>query len=120
MAEATYAFDRRRKPVLTDDAFADAPELTYHDNVANKSARDFYQSHGARIGQPAIEVFRPAGEIRVMQTRYCIRRELGACMKEKDAMTRLPVPLFLRNPSGLYRIDFDCWRCGMDIIKVNR
>ena len=86
----------------------------------NKSARHFYQSHGARIGQPAIEVFRPAGEIRVMQTRYCIRRELGACLKEKNQAGRLPVPLFLRNPSGLYRVDCDCRRCGMDIIKLNR
>ena len=120
MAEATYAFDRRRKSLLADNAFADAPELTYHDNVANKSARHFYQSHGARIGQPAIEVFRPAGEIRVMQTRYCIRRELGACLKEKSQVGRLPVPLFLRNPSGLYRVDCDCRRCGMDIIKLNR
>lgn len=120
VAEATYSFDRRRNSVLADDAFSALPELTYHDNVANESARKFYSTHGAKVGQSAIEISRPAGEIRVMQTRYCIRRELGACLKEKNQATRLPVPMFLRNPSGVYRIDCDCRRCGMDIIKLNK
>ena len=82
--------------------------------------RQFYVSHGATIAQPAIELSRPSGEIRVMQTRYCIRRELGACLKEKGQVARLPRLLFLRNPSGIYRIDCDCSRCGMDIVKLDK
>ena len=108
------------KSSLGDNSFTVLPELTYHDNVANASARQFYVSHGATIAQPAIELSRPSGEIRVMQTRYCIRRELGACLKEKGQVARLPRLLFLRNPSGIYRIDCDCSRCGMDIVKLDK
>lgn len=120
VAEATYVYDRRRKSSLVENSFAVLPELTYHDNVANVLARRFYVSHGATIAQSAIELSRPSGEIRVMQTRYCIRRELGACLKEKGQSASLPRLLFLRNPSGLYRIDCDCSRCGMDIVKLGK
>ncbi len=92
-------------------------KLDYHDNVSNRLSRRFYESHGAKIEQEALETNLPKGEIRVMQTRYCIRRELGACLREKGA-DKLPQPLYLRNESGQYRLDFDCRRCGMNVIKV--
>lgn len=119
-AADTYAFDRRRPSTLPDDVFAVLPPLTYHDNVANDLAREFYTSHGARIAQPAIEVSMPARDkdLTVMTTRYCIRRELGACLKEKDQAGRLPREIYLRNDSGRrYRIDCDCSRCGMKIVR---
>lgn len=103
---------------LEKNAFKGTPSLTYHDNVANSLARKFYLEHGATLAQAAIETAKlPAGEIRVMQTRYCIRRELGACLQTACGR-KLPSPLFLRNKSGVYRLDFDCRRCGMDVIKV--
>lgn len=116
VAAATYVYDRRKPCELPDNAF-DGMTLSYHDNVANHLSRQFYLGHGATIAQEAIEVQKPEGEIRVMQTRYCIRRELGACLREKDA-AKLPSPLFLRNESGLYRLDFDCKRCGMNVVKT--
>lgn len=117
-AAARYTFDRRHPDVLAPNAFAALPPLDYHWNVANRLARKFYESHGAIVGAPAIEVKQPNGEITVMSTRYCIRRELGACLRDKNAR-KLPSPLFLRNESGLYRIDFDCARCGMKVVKIN-
>lgn len=117
-AAATYSFERRKDSALASDAFAGLPPLTYHDNVANSLSRRFYESHGARIASEAIEVAPPEGDVVVMTTRYCIRRELGACLKEAD-VTRLPHPLFLCNPSGKYRLDFDCGRCGMTVVKMD-
>lgn len=119
-AADTYVFNRRRASTLPDDAFSKWPPLTYHDNIANQLARDFYTSHGARIAQPAIEVSIPAKDkdLTVMTTRYCIRRELGACLKEKDRAGRLPREIYLRDDSGRrYRIDCDCARCGMKIVR---
>jgi len=116
VAEATYSYDRRKPIALADDAMA-GMKLSYHDNVANRLSQTFYERHGAVVDQDAIERTTPSGELRVMQTRYCIRRELGACLRQGGA-TKLPSPLFLRNESGLYRLDFDCKRCGMDVIKV--
>ena len=37
--------------------------------------------------------------------------------KEKNG-TKLPRPLFLKNDSGLYRLDFDCARCGMSVVRL--
>ncbi len=119
-ADATYIYDRRRTSTLPSDAFASLKPLTYHDNVANRLAERFYLSHGATIAERALECT-PAKnhdeELTVMTTRYCIRRELGACLREKNAHS-LPSPLFLRNKSGLYRLDFDCARCGMKVVKT--
>ena len=116
-AEATYKYDRRRPDKLPADAFAKLPPLTYHDNVANSLAEKFYLDHGATILERAVEVDRPSGEVQVMDTRYCIRRELGACLKEKNAK-KLPSDLYLKNESGTSRLKFDCAHCGMKIFKT--
>lgn len=117
-ASARYSRDQRRPCRLDSDAFAAQPPLDYHDNVANKLAMHFYTSHGATIAQQAIETTqKPTGELTVMNTRYCIRRELGACLRE-DGASKLPSPLFLRNDSGVYRLDFDCARCGMSVVRI--
>lgn len=119
-AADTYAFDRRRQGMLGGDVFEGEKPLDYHWNVANSLAERFYRSHGARIGSHAIEVESPrADEVTVMSTRYCIRRELGACLKRKDEAGKLPTQCYLRNESGIYRLDFDCGRCGMKVVKVN-
>lgn len=114
-AESSYTREYRKNNTLCENQFS-GKSMTYHDNVANKLATDFYESHCAKIIQPAIEVHKPDGDIVVMTTRYCIRKELGACLKESQS-GRLPSPLFLKNDSGKYRLDFDCKRCGMSIVK---
>lgn len=117
-AADTYAYDRRKACTLADDAFAGAKALDYHDNVANRLARRFYTGHGASIAEMAIETApKKEDELVVMTTKYCLRRELGGCLKEKNG-TKLPRPLFLKNDSGLYRLDFDCARCGMSVVRL--
>ncbi len=113
-----YHFDYRRKEMVDIKPFKDAP-LDRHDNVANALARKFYTDHGIEVSEPAIEVKRPkADELRVMTTRYCLRRELGACLKTKDGRN-LPSPLYLRTATGInYRLDFDCPNCSMHLIAI--
>mgnify|MGYP007007795463 CR=1 FL=1 len=115
-AEATYAFDRRKPSRLAADAFAGAAPLTYHDNVANPLAEKFYTDHGAKVREKALEVQPRDGELTVMTTRYCLRRELGCCLRTPDG-GKMPRRLFLRNESGLYRLDFDCARCVMHVVR---
>ncbi|MDE6854025.1 MAG: U32 family peptidase, partial [Muribaculaceae bacterium] len=119
-AEACYEYDRRRSSALASDAFAGLPPLTYHDNVANHLARRFYERHGAVIAHGAIEVEPSARgtDVEVMNTRYCIRRELGTCLRTPDAR-KFPTQLYLRNQSGIYRLDFDCATCGMKVLKIS-
>jgi putative protease len=114
---ATYKYDRRRQSQLADNAF-DGLTLTYHDNVSNRMAFDFYKSHGAKIKEKAIEVDAPSRykDVVVMTTRYCLRRELGACLKTPQA-AQLPTDLQLRAPAGIFRLEFDCRNCEMHVIR---
>lgn len=91
--------------------------LTYHDNVANRLAQQFYVDHGVTALQPALEVRRPQGETIVMTTRYCIRRELGCCLKTHKGK-ELPSPLFIETGLDRFRLDFDCKACRMKVIST--
>ncbi len=90
--------------------------LASADNVANHIASHFYREHGATSIEPAIEC--KSGNTEkdtvVMTTRYCLRRELGACLKEKGS-SKLPSPLSLRNGKTLLKVNCDCSRCEMTI-----
>lgn len=121
VAEASYKFERRKENTLPEDAFNSMAPTTYHDNIANECAARFYSEHGATVRDKAIEVKAPGKdkELCVMTTRYCLRRELGACLRDgSKAANRLPSPLFLRNPTGLYRLDFNCADCGMKVVRM--
>lgn len=112
---AAYSFDRRR-PCRLDAADMQGLVTTYHDNVANASAAAFYEAAGATVGAHAAEVERPSGgDVQVMRTRYCLRRELGACLRTPQA-SALPSPLFLRAAGISYRLDFDCAACEMSVM----
>ena len=113
---ATYKFDRRR-PCLLCGADMIGVTTTYHDNVANSLAAEVYTDAGAEVKQKAVEVERPQGPITVMTTRYCLRRELGACLRT-DSASKLPSPLFISAPGLRYRLDFDCRACEMKVIAL--
>ncbi len=91
--------------------------ITYHDNVANELARRFYHEHGATSIESALETDKSgvASETRVMTTRYCLRRELGACLKT-PAGKNLPVgDLYLNNGPLRLRAHCDCAACRMTL-----
>ena len=105
----------RRPDTLSPDAL-DGYVATYHDNIANREAEKFYESHGAAVGEKAVEVEIPKGKKRVMTTRYCLRHELGCCLKKPGA-DRLPAELFLDAPIGRLELRFDCKNCNMQAYK---
>lgn len=118
---ASYRYDYRR--CRTAGLKWTMGKLTRHDNIANRLAGEFYRraSGVATDVLPcAIETGTfPDGDFRVMQTRYCLRRELGACLKTKEG-SRLPSPLFLVSGNNRFRLEFDCRRCGMSVIRTGR
>lgn len=118
-SRATYTYDYRRAP---SPDFATPQTLTRHDNVANAAAAAFYRKHGTRVIERAIEVAQPttASDVRVMTTRYCLRREMGACLLDKVGADTLPRELYLRAPIGDFRLDFDCRNCEMHLLKTSR
>lgn len=116
---ARHRCEPRRKEAANLHWPGSAP-LTRHDNVANSLSGKFYAEAGAEVGAMAAEVERPAtdtqrGEVRVMETRYCLRRELGACLKEGGA-SKLPAELYLTSAGNRFRLHFDCPNCRMHLL----
>lgn len=115
----TYRFDYRRPE--NPDAIYPARNLDPRDNVANSLAESFYRDHGVEDIQPAYEVKTPRGEAEVMTTRYCLRRELGVCLRDADVpeekRARYAGPLAISTGRNEFRLEFDCSRCEMKVIK---
>lgn len=94
--------------------------ITRHDNIANHVAAGIYA--GAAACSPdslpkAAEVDGLGKDTRVMETRYCLRRELGCCLKTPDAR-ELPRDLYLVSGNSRFRLLFDCANCRMQLCKV--
>lgn len=108
-----------RRP--TSQSVTTPDQVDFHENIANSLARKFYTDHGTCSIEPALEVVLPdrKKDVKVMECRYCIRRELGACLKTPCG-SRLPRDLMLRQVGGnrQYRLDFDCKKCLMSVIDV--
>ncbi len=83
------------------------------DNVANHLTEALYREHGVANITPALETGAPVtADTALMHTRYCIRRQLGACLRGKNA-TALPPDLYLKTNNTLIRITCDCKSCEM-------
>lgn len=120
-AEATYPFEYR---VSKPDILIKYPKDTadFHDNISNSLSRNFYENLGVRVLEGAIEVSDKGTdnkEVLVMQCRYCLRRELGECLKDKgNKALRGPLYLNAKDGKSRYRLDFDCANCRMNVISL--
>ena len=119
-AAATHPLDLRHP---THNNIPTPETLTFHDNVSNSLSRQFYTSRGTRQITPALEVqpIPDNREIQIMSTRYCLRREIGACLLTPEGR-HLHGPLFLTDTQGRldrrFRLDFDCPHCTMHVIAL--
>lgn len=87
-------------------------------NVSNSEARGFYDAHGIDIAQPAFEVAQPHESV-AMQCRYCVRHELGHCVRRGGKKPTWKEPLTLRLGDGTeFRLDFRCNECQMNLHPV--
>ncbi len=102
---------RPMQNIVADNTAARYPrkEVSRYENVTNRLAREFYMAHGAEKIEPALETRSTRGE-RVMVSSYCLRREIGQCLKEQPSLTG---DLYIEHGSARYRLEFDCRRCQM-------
>ena len=113
----TRTVDKRRP----EDKSASCPatKLEPADNVANHLAEQLYRDHGVTDIVPALEAGAAVtASTPLMHARYCIRRQLGACLKLKNA-NALPRDIYLKTGSTLLRVICDCRRCEMTITQAN-
>jgi putative protease len=107
-----YIVQKRHKETVPPPVCPDKT-LDYHANILNRSARAFYERHGATVTENALESGTSSTEKILMTTRYCIRRELRACLKIKNEQAKLKGPLTLTHGKRSYRLEFDCPNCRM-------
>ena len=109
----TRHIDVRHKEDLT--VKCPTKQLEPVDNVANHLAEQVYRDHGVTDIVPALETGTPATtSTPLMHTRYCLRRQLGACLKGKNA-SRLPRDLYLKTGAILLKVNCDCNACEMTL-----
>lgn len=104
--------------ITADDGRARYPARTVsrYENVTNRMAAEFYRLHGAQHIEPALESSPTAGE-RVMVSSYCLRREIGQCLRSSPT---LKGDLYIEHGAARYRLDFDCRRCEMSLVDCIR
>jgi putative protease len=90
--------------------------VSRYENVTNSLAEKFYLKHGAKEIEPALELQPTQGE-RVMISSYCIRREIGECLKQKPTIKG---DLYIEHGTARYRLDFDCKRCLMTLTDCSQ
>ena len=84
--------------------------FSYKDNLANARAR---QLLGGEDAEAAYEQTHRRG-VELMRSKYCIRHELGLCLREKGTTHR--APLFLVNNGRRLPLRFDCAACEMTVL----
>lgn len=93
------------------------PTVTSDENVTNHLAAEFYRDHGVEKIEPPLELASSTEGECVMRSAYCIRREIGECLKQNP---RLRGDLYIEHGTARYRLDFDCRKCEMRLIKATK
>ena len=120
--QALAALDRQPLPDRIYEAverhvqdFQVSKTIDYRFNVHNRQAVAFYKSHGAQEVRSSYERSRNP-ETRLMTCKYCLRHELGWCLKQA-ADDSPKDPLYLRLGETKLRLHFDCRNCEMYITQ---
>lgn len=97
--------------------------VDYRANVINEHCRQFYLRHGANTTEYGLEKSLDYQGKALMTTKYCLRYELGCCLKTERRKWRVDNPeayqgnLYLRNSRNQFSLTFDCANCQM-LIKA--
>lgn len=90
-------------------------ELSYLGNVSNQKAVQFYEQHGVTSIEPAFETEVPENPV-LMQSKYCIRHQLGCCPKKPGHSSEWKQPFSLASGNNRLRLLFDCNLCEMQVL----
>lgn len=87
--------------------------LDYRANILNTRSEAFYRRHGVKEMEYGLEKTKDYDGKALMTTKYCLRYELGICLKQHP---NTAADLFLLNNRNRFRLLFDCHRCEMQIL----
>jgi 23S rRNA 5-hydroxycytidine C2501 synthase len=111
----SYIRSEARRQVEETDFYND--RLDFSANILNSKAELFYRKHGVKHIEPAVERRKPDGIPLLMTTKYCIKYEIGLCLKKQrfENIHEHKEPLYLRDMNHRYRLEFDCSACEMKL-----
>ncbi len=100
--------------IATEDRSTPCPTsvLDGYANVTNSLSEKFWRDHGATQITPGHDLSTGMAGVEVMRTPYCLRREIGQCLKEKHDLRG---ELTLRQGKQCYTLGFDCRNCEMTL-----
>ena len=111
----THLLERGHCPTLAQRQADTTPyfetALDYRANVINRLSEQFYRRHGVQQIERGLEQTCNYDGKALMTTKYCLRYELGQCLRRNpDAEAG---PLYLQNNGRWFRLEFDCSNCRM-------
>jgi putative protease len=111
-------------PLIRGDATYYEEALDYRANVVNAKAEAFYKHHGVKKIERGVEQTLDYTGKALMTTKYCLRYELGCCLKGKckgkpKVSLKASDSLVLRNNDHRFRLEFDCSECLMRIYAID-
>lgn len=113
-ARTAHADNAPRRAFIEREATYPLTMLTPQDNVTNSLSRAFYADHGVVDIAEGLDCRATmAGEC-VMQSSYCIRREIGECLLQRP---KYRGKLYLVRGSKRYALRFDCKACKMMVLE---
>ncbi len=107
----TFPLRNAAPSLCGDDSFC-GEAVTYKADVVNSCAREVYLRRGASEVEEGYELSHK-NTAELMRCRYCIRYELGMCLKKRDVGYR--GPLYLVNNGRRLPLGFDCDECEMTL-----
>lgn len=88
-------------------------QIDYRGNILNESAKEFYEKHGCRVVEMALESGVSGRGKMAMTTKHCLRYAFGICTKK---VKNSPKSLFLVDEKGKrYLLKFNCKNCEMEL-----
>lgn len=94
-------------------------EVSYRENVVNRLSERFYTRHGATVLEHGVELTKKYSDKALMTTKYCIRYEIGQCLKRNNVDKEYAQNLYLENNRKVYRLQFNCNECEMQIFAID-
>lgn len=102
--------DKTTSKMSRNDVIYPQANIDYRGNVLNKYAKNFYEKHGSKVTEMALESGQVSKSGKVaMTTKHCLKHSFNMCKSAKD--------LYLVDEKGKrYPLKFNCENCEMEII----
>lgn len=95
-------------------------QIDYKENVINRYSEQFYTRHGATTTEYGLERTKNYTDKALMTTKYCIRYEIGQCLKRHEVSELYKGNLYIKNNKNIYRLQFNCNECEMQIFLSDK